>query len=86
MVDIKEGDKVKWITKMMAVPHPEGKTDRDGVVLPVFRNTERIGTVISTYGGRKMYSVRPDDLKCSTPKDMDTYYDLSVKFEDLTKI
>jgi len=86
MVDIKEGDKVKWITKMMAVPHPEGKTDRDGVVLPVFRNTERIGTVVSTNGSRKTYSIRPDNLQSATPKGMDTYYDLSVKFEDLTKI
>ena len=27
MADIKVGDKVKWITPMMAVPHPEGKTE-----------------------------------------------------------
>jgi len=86
MADIKEGDKVKWITKMMVVPHPEGLTDRDGIVLPVFRDTERLGTVISAYGGRKMYSVRPDNLKCPAPKELDTYYDVSVKLEDLTKI
>jgi hypothetical protein len=86
MVDIKEGDKVKWVTKMMAVPHPEGKTDRAGVVLPVFRDTERIGTVISAHCARNKYSVRPDNLACAAPKGMDTYYDLSVSLEELTKI
>jgi len=87
MVDIiKEGDRVKWITKMMPVPQPEGKTDRAGVVLPVFRDTERSGTVISAHGARNKYSVRPDNLKCDTPKGMDTYYDLSVNLDELTKI
>ena len=38
MVIIKEGDKVKWIKKMAIVPHPEGKTCREGKVLPVFRD------------------------------------------------
>jgi|TARA_R100001377_G_C3096170_1_gene77573 hypothetical protein len=87
MADIKVGDKVKWITPMMAVPHPEGKTDRKGVVLPVFRDTERIGTVISTHGGgRNGYSLRPDSVIGKSPKGMDTYYDVSVAVDGITKI
>ena len=86
MTDLNEGDKVKWITKMMAVPHPEGKTDREGVVLPVFRDTERTGIVmrVGMSGGKS--SVRPDNLKSKTPVGMATYYDLSVNTADLTKI
>ena len=86
MADIKDGDRVKWITKMMAVPHPEGKTDRAGVVLPVFRNTERVGTVMSSNGAGNTLSVRPDNLACAAPKGMDTYYDLRVKANEVTKI
>ena len=41
MEDIKAGDKVKWIQPMCIVPHPEGKTDRLGAVLSVFRDKER---------------------------------------------
>ena len=33
MVNLEIGDKVSWIEPMMVVPHPEGKTDSDGVVL-----------------------------------------------------
>jgi len=40
-----DGEKVKWIAKMVPVPHPEGKTDRDGNILPVLRDTQRTGTV-----------------------------------------
>ena len=36
--ELKVGDKVSWIRPMTCVPHPEGKTDRDGNVLPVFRD------------------------------------------------
>jgi hypothetical protein len=86
MVDIKKGDRVKWITKMMAVPHPEGKTDRKGVVLPVFRDTERTGEVINANGASGTYKVRPDNLKCAPPIGMDTYYDLTIKISDLAKI
>ena len=42
----KEGDKVKWIEPMTIVPHPEGKTDRNGEVLPVFRDKEFNGRII----------------------------------------
>jgi hypothetical protein len=86
MTDLNNGDKVKWITKMMAVPHPEGKTDRAGVVLPVFRDTERTGTIISMQGARDVCSVRPDNLKSTPPQGMDTYYDVRIKATDVTKI
>ena len=86
MANIKTGDKVKWITPMMAVPHPEGKTDRKGVVLPVFRDTERTGVVMGTHGTRGSVSIRPDSQVGKTPKGMDTYYDLSVNAKNITKI
>jgi hypothetical protein len=81
-----KGDKVTWITKMMAVAHPEGKTDRDGVVLPVFRDTKRNGVIVSSNGSGGTFKVRPDNLRCGTPKGMDTYYDLNIKADELTKI
>ena len=86
MANLNEGDKVKWITKMMAVPHPEGKTDRHGVVLPVFRDTERTGTMIRVGNSGSKSSVRPDNLKSKAPVGMETYYDLRVDTADLTKI
>jgi len=86
MAKLIKGDKVKWITKMMAVPHPDGNTDSEGMVLPVFRNTERSGVVISSNGRGGSFNVRPDNLKCGTPKGMDTYYDLNIKTDELTKI
>ena len=78
MAEIKNGDKVKWTHNMMSVPHPEGKTDRKGEILPVFRNTERTGTVISSSGQHRTFQVRPDDRK-TVPKGMDSYYDLQVE-------
>jgi len=85
MENLVTGDKVKWIEPMMCVPHPEGKTDRKGVVLPVFRNTERTGVVVSgANGSRKEAYIRPDGM--TLPKGMPSYYDKSVKLENLTKI
>ena len=37
MAEFNTGDKVKWVAEMVCVPHPEGKTDRKGEVLPVFQ-------------------------------------------------
>jgi len=51
-----DGDRVKWIAKMVPVPHPEGKTDRDGNVLPVLRDQERFG-VIKMIASKKSYWV-----------------------------
>ena len=86
MENLAKGDKVKWIEPMMCVPHPEGKTDRKGVVLPVFRDTERTGIVISNGGGsRREAYIRPDGYK-TLPKDMPSYYDKMISLENLTKI
>ena len=84
MENLVTGDKVKWIEPMMCVPHPEGKTDRDGVVLPVFRDTERTGIVMRGTGYSKEATIRPDGM--TLPKGMPSYYDKSVKLENLTKI
>ena len=84
MENLANGDKVKWIEPMMCVPHPEGKTDRKGVVLPVFRDTKRTGIIVSGVG-RKVIVVRPDDYK-TLPTGMPTYYDKSIKRDKLTKI
>ena len=40
MAKFENGEKVKWIQEMTCVPHPKGKTDRKGNVLPVFRDKE----------------------------------------------
>ena len=83
MTDFNTGDKVTWIAEMVCVPHPEGKTDRKGVILPVFRNKKMTGVIVnSCYDNR--YSVRPDDTV--TPKGMDSYYDKMVPKKKLTKI
>jgi hypothetical protein len=84
MTELRSGDKVKWIRPNTCVPHPDGKTDRKGEVLPVFRDKEYVGKVISTYSNNK-YQVRADNYG-ATPKGMDSYYDQMVSKEDLTKI
>ena len=81
----KEGDKVKWIEPMTLVPHPEGKTDRKGEVLPVFRDKEFNGRIISSnaYG----YTVRPEwaekykDAMCG-----ERYYDRTVEEDRLSLV
>tara|TARA_R100001377_G_scaffold41042_1_gene23042 strand:- start:239 stop:496 length:258 start_codon:yes stop_codon:yes gene_type:complete len=85
MVEIKVGDKVKWVHHMFCVPHPEGKVCREGKILPVFRNTERTGKVVSYSGQHRMAQVRPDD-RTNTPKSMASYYDEQVDSKELTKI
>tara|TARA_R100000544_G_C2190325_1_gene41349 strand:+ start:279 stop:530 length:252 start_codon:yes stop_codon:yes gene_type:complete len=83
MTEFNTGDKVKWIQEMMCVPHPEGKTCRKGIVLPVFRDTERTGVIMhSCYDDR--FTVRPDNM--TKPRGMDSYYDKAVKGSKLTKI
>ena len=86
MKKFKKDDKVKWISKMTIVPHPEGKTDRKGEVLPVFRDKECYGRIISeTSRGR--WTVRPDwaeeykDKMCG-----ERYYDKMIKESELTLI
>jgi len=85
MAEFKNGDKVKWIKPMVCVPHPEGKTCRKGIVLPVFRDKEYIGEVISLCGNGKV-QVRPEGLNCELPKGMPSYYDQNIQREELTLI
>jgi hypothetical protein len=83
MADFKTGDKVAWVAEMVCVPHPEGKTDRNGEVLPVFRDKKMTGTVVnSCYDDR--YTIRPDGT--TTPKDIPSYYDKMVAGRKLSKI
>ena len=83
MADIKNGDRVKWIKPMVCVPHPEGKTDRNGEVLPVFRDKAMTGTIVNSCWDDR-YTVRPDDT--TTPRGMDSYYDKMVAGKKLSKI
>ena len=48
MKDFESGQKVKWVQPMTCVPHPEGKKDRNGKVLPVFRDKEFTGIIIKS--------------------------------------
>jgi len=83
MAEFNTGDKVTWIAEMQCVPHPEGKTDRKGEVLPVFRDKQMTGTIVnSCYDDR--YTVRPAGRH--TPKGMDSYYDRMVPGKKLSKI
>ena len=86
MSNFKTGDKVKWISKMTIVPHPEGKTDRKGEVLPVFRDKEMTGRIISPCSENR-WSVRPEwaekykDAMCG-----ERYYDKIIKESELSLI
>jgi hypothetical protein len=83
MAEFNRGDKVTWIAEMQCVPHPDGKTDRKGEPLPVFRDKQMTGTIVnSCYDDR--YTVRPDDRV--TPRGMDSYYDKMVAGKKLSKI
>ena len=82
----KEGDKVKWIEPMTLVPHPEGKKDRKGEVLPVFRDKEFQGRIISTSSDGK-YSVRPtwaEQYKNAICGER--YYDRTIHQKELSLI
>ena len=85
MAEFKNGDKVKWIVPMSCVPHPEGKTDRKGEVLPVFRDKEFIGEIISLCGNGKI-QVRPEGLACELPKGIPSYYDQNISKNNLTLV
>ena len=84
MTELKNGDKVKWIRPNTCVPHPEGKTDRKGEVLAVFRDKEYTGKIITKYNEDRI-QVRADNY-AATPKGLPSYYDQIVTSEDLTKI
>jgi len=53
------GQRIQWMQKNQMVPHPQGKTDRKGDILPVMRTKQLTGTIIHTNIGG--YEVKPDD-------------------------
>jgi hypothetical protein len=77
------GQKVTWVKKMAIVPHPEGKTDRHGNVLPVFRDKQMVGTIVSKCS--KGWSVRPEGSG-KLPQGMERYYDIAVAESELKAI
>lgn len=86
MANFKTGDQVKWIEKMACVPHPEGKTDREGNILPVFRDTSILGRIISG-GNADKWFVRPESAEFHKDKICgEKYYDLHLPALDLTLI
>lgn len=83
MANFKTGDRVKWVKKMACVPHPEGKTDREGNVLPVFRDTEISGRIIGR-GGNGKWCVRPEYAEAHKDRICgETYYDVYIPEEDI---
>jgi translation initiation factor IF-1 len=83
MANFKVGDQVSWIKKMACVPHPEGKTDRDGNILPVFRDTVIKGRIIS-WGGSGEWFVRPEDAEAHKDRICgERYYDIKIAEEDI---
>jgi hypothetical protein len=82
MKNFKIGDQVSWIKKMAGVPHPEGLTDRDGNVLPVFRDTKILGRVVQAgalSGLNKTWFVRPVAAESHADKICgERYYDVNV--------
>lgn len=75
--------KVSWIKKMAAVPHPEGKTDRYGNILSVFRDSRILGRVISL-SNNNIYWVRPATAEIHKDRICgERYYDVRVHADDL---
>jgi hypothetical protein len=79
----KTGDKVTWVQKDTIIPHPQGRTDREGNILPVFGDKVMNGRIIDCLN--KKYQVRPDwaeqykDEICGAH-----YYDKYIKAEELS--
>lgn len=86
MANFQEGNKVTWIKKMTAVPHPEGKIGLDGRVLSVFRDTLINGRVISE-GINNTYWVRPESAESYKDKICgERYYDVRIHEDELTLV
>ena len=83
MAKFENGEKVTWVEEMVCVPHPDGKTDRNGNILPVFRDKTVTGTIVNSLYDNK-YTVRPNGT--NTPKGMDSYYDKTVNGSKITKL
>jgi hypothetical protein len=83
----KSGEKVMYLKKMAIVPHPEGKTDRNGEVLPVFRDTWKEGVILSYSDHNNKYWLRPGNWE--SYKDAicgERYYDFQASAEDIKPI
>ena len=79
-----EGTKVKYLKRMAIVPHPEGKTDRHGEVLPVFRDAWLDGIILGFSSHNKHYWVRPAGWESYKDKICgERYYDIQVAKEDI---
>jgi hypothetical protein len=86
MANFKVGDQVNWIKKMNVVPHPEGKTDREGNILPVFRDTLITGRIVQS-GDSKSWFVRPQSAESHKDKICgERYYDVKITEDLLTHI
>lgn len=83
MKDLKIGDRVEWIEPMHCVPHPEGRTDRNGVILPVFRDSLMTGVIVRAAFSDKC-QVRPDGF--TPPKGIDSYYDKTINLDQVKLI
>jgi len=83
MANFKVGDQVSWVKKMACVPHPEGKTDHEGNILPVFRNTVINGRIIES-GGTGSWWVRPKNAENLNDKICsERYYDIKIKEKEI---
>lgn len=83
MANFKIGDQVKWVKKMAIVPHPEGKTDREGNILPVFRDIVMSGRIVE-WGGEDAWYVRPKFAEAHKDKICgERYYDTKISEQDI---
>lgn len=77
------GDEITWIKRNTIVPHPEGKTDRDGNILPVFRDLQIKGKVVGS-SGRDAIWARPNTININNIKMYgEKYYDTRISIEDI---
>ena len=84
MSNFKVGDRVNWVKKMACVPHPEGKTDKKGNVLSVFRDTLMEGRIIR-WSGADTLVIRPNGADAHKDRICgERYYDFKIKEENIT--
>ena len=83
MANFKVGDQVSWVKKMAIVPHPEGKTDKQGNILPVFRDALIKGRIVE-WGGTGKWFVRPEAAEAHKDKLCgERYYDIKINEQDI---
>jgi hypothetical protein len=79
-------DKVTWIEELAIVPHPEGKVDLYGNVLPVFRDMQKFGRVIAN-SSKNFYVIRPEFAEAYKDKICgERYYDIKIEENNLSKV